>query len=145
MSSGTDWKTDWNTFVTRLIELIDSGASESDVSERFHGSDVHWRGDITDVKINEEFAPGISLAMGTVRAPMANDLFFNANHLFLPVPPDMADSWKNCSVGDSVDFTATIPINEGPRPAIKWVKARTKPEIGLRMQLINCKRVSGCA
>jgi len=55
------WSTDWNTFAEQLIELLDAGVSDADISAQFRGKEVQCEGLITDVKLDDKWVPLITM------------------------------------------------------------------------------------
>ncbi len=142
MSKENSWFNNWSVFVAQLIELLDSGASDSEISAKYRDQSVTWEGTITSIDLDEEYVPGISMSMGLREVMMANGRFLDADHVALLIEGDWADSWRNCKEGQRVRFSAIIPISETTRPEINFSQFENDPLVGLMLGLKNCKKLA---
>jgi hypothetical protein len=81
-----DWRTDWQEFVNLMAQLYASGSLDSEVSERFRGQRVSWRGTVAEVKVAARYdAPGIVMQMPATPVRVSGNRNFVGTHLFLPL------------------------------------------------------------
>ena len=140
-----DWNNDWDIFSDQLIELLDAGASEAEISDLYRGKDVQWNGLIKSVNLHHEYAPGIVISMSDKDKPMANDRALQTSHVSLQIPVAEQESWKGSEVGEWVDFTACIPAKDKSkviyRPEIGFSEFEGSQVVSLKLILVNCERL----
>ena len=130
-----DYLNDWGLFIKKVASMFEAGASEVDISKELSGEDVCWEGKITEVKLGEEYAPGVALRMKPAFLQMNQGKTLRADYLFLNTENVSESSWKECRVGDVVKFKATIRKSEGPFPAVQLSVDDEDPEILLMVRL----------
>lgn len=100
-----DWQTDWQEFVNLMARLYASGSLESEISDRFCGQRVSWRGVIKEVAVAAKFdAPGVVMKMPATPVRIPGDRHFVGTHLWLP----LKNRTVNAKQGDVIGFDATI-------------------------------------
>jgi hypothetical protein len=103
-----NWQTDWQQFVDLMAHLYASGSLGSEVSDKFRGQRVSWRGTVTEVAVAAVHdAPGLVMEMTAAPVRISGRRQFVGNHLFLPLEN------RNVKVkeGDVICFDATISWN----------------------------------
>lgn len=140
-----EWHNDWDVFTNQLVELLDGGASDEEISEHYRGKDVRWKGEITSIGLDKQYVPGISISMSQVNKPLANNQELRTAHVALSIPEAEQDSWKCSEIGEVVNFTASIPINDKSKvlynPEVQFFKIDGDPVVKLAMTLVNCERL----
>ncbi|WNO10288.1 hypothetical protein [Teredinibacter sp. KSP-S5-2] len=131
---------DWKDFIKAVVALYEKGRSEQDISSEYSGCSVAWKGIVSDIKLDEEFSPGIAMSMEPETTPMSKGKVLRSDHLFLNVDENTSASWKGCSIGDSVSFTATISKASGPFPEIQLSEDDEDPEVLLMIGLYGCQK-----
>ncbi|NOT88816.1 MAG: hypothetical protein HOP03_11610 [Lysobacter sp.] len=134
-----DYLADWDAFVRVIISMIEAGHDEASISERFNGLMVEWSGVIIEIKLNEEFAPGVAVSMDTGIFPISNGKSLRADYLFLNIRPSDSSDWKNCKIGDRIRFRAKISRALGPFPGVQLSEFDDDPEIILMLGLYECQ------
>ncbi len=100
-----NWRTDWQEFVNLMAQLYASGSLDSEVSDKYGGERVSWRGTVVEVALAAKFdAPGIVMDMPATPVRIPGDRKFLGNHLFLP----MNNREAKVAEGDVIAFDATI-------------------------------------
>ncbi len=128
----------WEEFLAQISMLFDSGKSEAEISDHFAGSSVEWEGVVTEVKLSEEYAPGIALSMHPETFPLAGGKVMRADYQYLNIDPDRCFDWSQCAVGDKIRFSAKISKSEGPFPAIQISEFDGDLEVVLMIGLYDC-------
>jgi len=136
------WSTDWYTFAEQLIELLDAGVSDADISAQFRGKEVQWEGLITDVKLDDKWVPLITLSMAEQDMPMANNRVLSTSHIVLSIPPGEQESWLGSEVGESITFAASIPLFDEYTNEIQFNEMEGDPLVCLELRLVECKRTN---
>lgn len=129
----------WVEFVEAIALLYENGKTEADISPQFDGKRIAGNGSILEVKLFEEYAPGIALSMQPETISLANDRLLRADYLFLNIDADSAHAWKKCKAGDEVRFRATIATSIGPFPVVQFSEFDGDPEIVLMVGLQECE------
>lgn len=133
-----EYLTNWMGFVERIISLFDMGKGEIEISAQFGGVQVEWEGVVTDIKLNEEYAPGVAVAMNPGSFPLAKGKVLRTDYLFLNVDSKSASAWTGCKIGDRVRFRAKISKALGPFPEIQLSEFDGDPEVVLLVGLYDC-------
>lgn len=134
--------TNWLMFIDYIVSLFDSGQAEIDISQEFSGKSVEWQGYIAEIKLGEEYSPGVALAMKPESVPMSKGKVLRADHLFLNTNEKTRSSWSGCKVGDKVKFRAVIAKAAGPFPEIQLSVDVEDPEVLLMVGLYECELIS---
>ena len=131
----------WQSFVAEVISLFEEGFDEEKISRKFTGSEVVWSGEVEDVKVHEEYAPGVAINMhpGLFKVDKSRNL--RADYLFLNVADDGKQLWENIEKGERITFKAVIAKSAGPFPAIQLSVDEDDPEILLMLGLCNAEPV----
>ena len=129
----------WLLFIEEIVSLFNSGVSESEISKIFSGREVTWEGTISEIKLNEEYAPGVSILMTPELTKMKHGKLLRADHLFLNVDNESKADWEKREVGDKVKFTSTIVKSSGPFPEIQLSEDDDDPEVILMIGLYKSK------
>jgi hypothetical protein len=134
-----DHLTDWSMFVREIISMIEAGHGDASISERFNGLVVEWSGVVVEIKLDEEFAPGIAVSMDPEILPISSGKLLRTDYLFLNINPSDSSDWKKCIVGDKITFRAKISKAPGPFPEIQLSEFDDDPEIILMIGLYECQ------
>jgi len=137
-----NYLTNWVIFIDYIVSLFDSGRDEIDISQEFRGGNVEWEGHIAEIKLDEEYSPGVALAMKPETLPMSKGKVLRADYLFLNTNEKTRSSWSGCRVGDKVKFRAVIAKAAGPFPEIQLSVDDEDPEVLLMMGLYECELIS---
>jgi hypothetical protein len=127
--------TSWKDFFRNVATLFDHGERDSEISERFRGARVEWEGRIVDLKLDEEFAPGIALSMNPEEYPLSAGKTLRADYLFLNITSKERATWRNCKIGNNVKFSARISKSFGPFAEIQLSEFDDDPEVVLMVGL----------
>ena len=79
-----DWQTDWQQFVVLMAQLYASGSLDSEVSDKYRGQRVSWRGTVTEVALAAKYAPGLVMAMPETHVRLSGRREFVGKHLSYP-------------------------------------------------------------
>ena len=137
-----DYSTNWEAFVERVISLFNAGKSEAEISAEFGDVYVEWQGVVSEVKLSEEYAPGVAMAMNAELNPLKKGKVLRADYLFLNVEPQSASAWAGCKVGDRVSFRAKISKASGPFSEIQLSEFDGDPEVVLMVGLYECEFIA---
>jgi hypothetical protein len=103
------WTTDWSAFVKQLSnEVTKDNYFVGNVNTAFSGKKVKWVGKVTEIK--KLTKPGES---GSIRIAMKPEVVKMSGSPTLDnltiTPEDTEwDSWKEASIGDTVEFSTTL-------------------------------------
>jgi hypothetical protein len=114
---------DWGEFVSAVARMRDSGKSDVEISGVFGGRELVWNGVIIEMKLEDEFVPGVAVRMPGAKVTLAHDGLLQADHLFLNVQPGAVPLWREYEVGQEVAFRVNLSRGTGPFPAIRVSKA----------------------
>lgn len=132
----------WSMFLEYICSLFESGQSENEISREFSGKRVIWEGCIADIKLEEEYTPGISLTMKPGAYPLSQGKILLADHLFLNIDENTIPTWQGCKVGKNIKFSGVIDKTAGPFPEIQLSEDKEDPEILLMIGLYECELIS---
>lgn len=127
--------TNWEAFVGDVARLFDQGERDIEISKKFSGASVKWEGRVVDIKVDEKFAPGIALSMTPEKYPLSAGKTLRSDYLFLIINPKEKFAWRNCRVGDKVEFSAKISKSFGPFTEIRLSEYDDDPEVLLMVGL----------
>jgi len=113
-----EWQINWESFINSIALDFDKGASDEDLTNKYGGSEVIWEGKITEIKLDEEFSPGVQLEMPKISIPLNNGKVLEADYLFLNTDAQTKNTWLKAGVGDFVSFKTLISLGDGPFPGI---------------------------
>ena len=140
-----DWRNDWSQFVDALALVYSQVFAEhsqtgihggDELMKIFGDSEVCWIGELENVDIHEELAPGVAFAMPVREVTLANGHTLKARRVTLTVEPDEASWWESCSVGDTIKFRASIIAPSPSRPPLRFsAPATPKTPVTLMMRL----------
>ncbi len=99
---------DWESFVRAVASDLNAGLSALELSEKYSGVEVHWTGQVREIKTADKFAPGIQLDMPHVSVALSNGRFLIADYLFLNVGGSGKGLWKTVTKGQKISFSAKI-------------------------------------
>jgi hypothetical protein len=126
-----DWQTDWQQFVVLMAQLYASGSLDSEVSDKYRGQRVSWRGTVAEVKVAAKYdAPGIVMQMPATPVRISGNRRFVGAHLFLP----LEDRNVTVRAGDVIGFDATISLDSILGP-IDFVEAHQQHKVYLQTSL----------
>ncbi len=137
-----EYLTSWTAFVERVIALFDAGKNEAEISAEFGGSHIEWEGVVSEIKLREEYAPGVAIAMNTKLSPLAKGKVLRADYLFLNVRSESTSTWAGCTVGDRIRFSAKIAKAPGPFQEIQLSEFDGDPEVVLMVGLYECEFIA---
>jgi hypothetical protein len=132
----------WANFLEAIVSLYENGKTEADISLQFEGKRIEGNGRVLEVKLFEEYAPGIALSMQPETISLTNDRLLRADYMFLNIDADSAHAWKKCKDGDEIRFRATIARSVGPFLSVQLSEFDDDPEIVLMVRLQDCELVS---
>lgn len=133
-------KIPWQDFIAEVALMHEQGFSDSEISSKFFAACIEGEGVIAELKLSEEYAPGIALEMSpeTIRLPKKNKVL-RCDHLFLSIDADSSRKWAGCSVGEKIRFMAKIPGSNGPFSAIRLSEYDEEPEVLLIVKSRECE------
>jgi hypothetical protein len=131
----------WTNFLEAIVSLYENGKTEADISLHFEGKRIEGNGRVLEVKLFEEYAPGIALSMQPETTSLANNRLLRADYMFLNINADSAHAWKKYKAGDEIRFRATIATSIGPFPSVQLSEFDEDPEIVLMVGLQDCESV----
>lgn len=134
-----DYLNNWLIFVEYIVSMFNKGVSEDDISKEFSGCKVSWKGVISEIKLDEEYAPGVSISMAPELTKMKRGKLLRADHLFLNVDEKNKVKWEKFSAGDEITFTARVTKSSGPFPEIQLSEDDEDPEVLLMIGLYECE------
>jgi hypothetical protein len=137
----SEYLTSWLAFTQYIVSMFEGGETEADISEALSGSDVMWVGCISEMKIDEEYSPGVALNMEPAITGMTKGRKLRSDYLFLNIDDKTVQSWKGCKAGDRVRFKATIAKASGPFHEIQLSEDDEDPEVLLMVGLYDCKLI----
>lgn len=111
--------TSWEAFVGDVAKLFDQGERDIEISKKFSGASVKWQGKVIEIKIDEKFAPGIALSMTPENYPLSVGKTLRSDYLFLIINPKEKSAWRNCRIGDNIEFSAKISKSFRPFTEIR--------------------------
>lgn len=132
---------DWSSFLKEVAIMFEKGKNELEISNIFCGSEVEWEGRILDIKLDEQYAPGIALEMKPTNVLMRGGKVLRADYQFLQIE-EHPSNWSNCRVGDVIRFKAKLIDSQGPFPGIEFSTDDTDPEVVLMLALHECELIS---
>ncbi len=131
----------WKGFVEKAAELINLGGDDVAISRELGSREYTWSGTIQDLKLGEEYSPGVQMKMPEIRINLSNGNFIKASYLFLNTDSETERSWLTAKIGDAVTFTTTIKAEEGPFPAVQASIDNEDPEVLLLIGASNAIKV----
>ena len=131
----------WKSFTGNVKKMLEAGASEEEISEQLSGKEVSFSGVIVDIKLEEEYCPGIALNMTPGSLSLSKGRVLRSDYLFLNINND-SQSWSKCKLGSCISFNAMITKNNIPFPAVQISEDDEDPEVLLMLGLEDCKLLS---
>ena len=131
----------WKNFIASIISLYGKGFNDEKISAEFADSEVVWRGEVDDVKVNEEYAPGVAINMHPELFKINEARNLRADYLFLNVADDKKQLWKNIKKGEKITFRAVIAKSPGPFSAVQLSIDEDDPEVLLMLGLYDAEPV----
>jgi len=133
---------DWPLFLKHVVSLHELGKSEDEISESIGEVYVQWEGRVADIKLNEEYVPGIAITMNPESVPMKDGNNLRPNYQYLNIDSEKKSTWDQCRLGDYVQFKAKIRKQSEPFPAIQLSKTKEGREVLLMISLYDCELVN---
>ena len=132
--------TSWYEFSKVVMDALESGMSETDISELFSNKVVNFEGKISAMKLDEEFAPGIGLNMEPATLSMSKGRKLRADYIFLNIEENK-DKWRECKEGKTIQFKAKISKVEGPFNEIEIFEDEDEGEVSLMPGFYDCELI----
>lgn len=114
-----DWDDSWFDFVESVAYLHRSGLTPDELTKNYIGSDVKWRGEVQDVKLDNDMYAHLGIQMPYHETKLSSGRLFRAQRLVISVGEDQKDCWSGCTEGMEIKFRAILGFSEFGKPSIE--------------------------